>query len=93
MVAEIGLLLFVYQFQQAVKYHLEDKLVVAVDRVATARVIRIAAATVPKHIIDAIFQPFEAQDWTSLIALGGVIEDDVQDDFNASLMQGLHHLF
>ena len=36
--------------------------------------------------------PRNENDRALLVAFGGVVEDDVEDDLDARLMKGLHHL-
>ena len=74
------------------KNHLAADRMVAVDRVATARVIFVGAVRVV-HVIDLVLQAFEAQRRAFLIPLGGVIEYDVQDHLNTRGVQRADHFF
>ena len=65
---------------------------VAVDRVAAARVVPVGLAAVFEHVVNTVLQALEAEGWPLLVAFGRVVEDDVQDDFDARLVQRQNHL-
>lgn len=44
------------------------------------------------HVVGIVVDAFEAVHWPVVIALGRVVVDDIEDDFDAGLMQGAHHL-
>ena len=46
---------------KAMEDHLADDRMVAVERIAAARVIAVLPAAVFEHVVDLVFEPFEAQ--------------------------------
>ena len=82
----------VYPVPQAVEDHFPGDGMVAVDRVAAAGVVAIVLAAVLQHVIDAVLQALEAQGRAVLVALGGVIENHVQDHLDVRRVEGPHHL-
>ena len=83
----------VYPVPQAKEDHLADDRMVAVDGVAAAGVVAVRAAAVVEHVVDAVFQALEAERRAVLVPFGGVIEHDVENHFDAGLVQGADHLF
>ena len=72
--------------------HLADDGVVAVERIAAARVVAIVLAAVFQHVVDAVLQPLEAQGRPPFVALGRVVEDHVEDHLDAGAVQRPDHL-
>src|SRR5262245_45548068 len=71
---------------------------VADDRIVAVKSVAAAAEIVVKalggeHVIGLIVQPAERDRWTLLVAFGRVIEDHVEDDFDAVSMQLLDQRF
>ncbi len=66
--------------------------VVAVHRVAAAGVVEIAPRLRIEQVVGRVVEPAPAEGRAALVALAGVVEDDVEDDLDARLVQGLHHL-
>lgn len=65
--------------------------VVAVHRVAAAGVIRVFAALF-EHVIDGVVEALERDGRPVLSAFAAVVEDDIEDDFDLSLVKCTHHL-
>ena len=86
--AEAVDVIVVHPMPQAKEDHLADDRVIAVDRVAAAGIVAVIRAAAGEHVIDLVFQPLEAERRAEFVAFGGVVEDDVQNDFDAGLVQG-----
>ena len=69
-----------------------DHRVIRIDAVPGPSVVPIEAPVLLKHIEDGIVQATQAEGRAQFIPLGGVSKDDVQDDLNTRLVEGLHHL-
>ena len=76
---------------QAMEDQIADDGVVAVERVAAAGVVAVIPAAVFQHVVDAVLQPFEAERRALLVAFGRVVEDHVEDHFDAGAVQRQHH--
>ena len=81
----------VHPMSQAEEDQLADDRVIAVDRVAAAGVVAVVAG-VAEHVIDAVLQPLERQRGPEVVALGSVVEDDVEDHLDAGSVESPHHL-
>ena len=68
-----------------------DDRVIAVDRVAAAGVVAVVAG-VAEHVVDAVLQPLERERGPEVVALGGMVEDDVENHLDAGGMEGPNHL-
>ena len=90
--AEAVDVIVVHPMPQAKEDHLADDRMVAVDRVAAAGVVAVVLAAVGEHVVDLVFQPLEAERRAVLVAFGRVVEDHVEDHFDAGLVQGPDHL-
>ena len=44
-----------------------------------------------QDVVEAVFEPTEAECWPFLVALAGVVVNNVQDNLDAGPMQFLHH--
>ena len=77
---------------QAVHHHLDHPGVGQVDRVSGAGVIDVVALLVGQQpIIAGVIDALEGQGRALLIALAGVIVDDVQDDLEPGGVEAAHH--
>ncbi len=76
--------------------HLEDEFadqgVVAVEGVAAAGEVGVETPVLFKDVVDGIVYPAEGNRRPGLVALGGMVEDNVEDDLNASLVEGADHV-
>ena len=64
---------------------------VAVDGVADAAVIGVAAFTV-ENVVDAIFQAPKAKRRAAFASFGRVVEDHIQDHFDPGQVEGFYHV-
>ena len=80
----------VHPMAQAVEDHLADDRVVAVDRVAAAGEVFVRAVVV-QHVIDVVFEALEAERGARFVAFGRVVEDDVENHFDAGGVQLADH--
>ena len=70
-----------------------DDRVVAVDRVAAAGVVHVVLLVVRLQVVvDAVVEAPEADRRALVVALAGVVEDDVEDDLDAGRVQRLDHV-
>ncbi len=72
--------------------HLADNRVIAVDGVAASGEVAVMASAIFQHVIDLVLQTFETQGGPEFVSFAGMVEDHIQDDFDACLMQGSDHL-
>ena len=79
------------QVGQAVDDQVAHQRMIAVERVAAAGEVVIAAFPV-EHVVDGVVQAAEAERRAVLVALAGVVVDHVEDDLDAGLVEGLDHL-
>ena len=78
---------------QAVGDHLQDALVGEIERVAGAGVVDVVALLVGQQpIIRRVVDALEGERRAALVALRGVIVDDVENDLDAGVVQARHHL-
>ena len=59
--------------------------------VATSRGVDVASPIGGQAVVGPIVQPAKRQGGTVLIALRGVIEDDIEQDFDSGAMEGVDH--
>ena len=78
---------------KAVDDELAHNGVVAIDRIAASRIIPVAAPVLFEHVVDRVVEAAERYGRSKLVALGRVVEDDVENDLDAGLMQLLYHPF
>ena len=73
--------------------NLSDDRVVAVEGVAAPGVVHVVLP-VRRHevVVDAVVEPLEVDRRPLVVALVGVVEDDVEDHLDAGLVQRLHHV-
>ena len=77
---------------QAVQDHLLDYGMIAVQRIpAPAEIIIVPVRG--EHIVDIVVKTFEGKARAQLIALGGVVEYDIQDHFDPVVMELFDHVF
>ena len=76
---------------QRVHHQLQDVRVAHVEGVAAAGVVGVAAPVVAEPVVRRVVQTAESQREAVLGALRGVVVDDVEDHFQAGVVQGLHH--
>ena len=78
---------------EAFEDHLLDDRMVAVDGVAAARVVDVVHLVGgPQVVVDGIVETLEADDRALMVALAGVVEDDVEDDLDALPVKRLDHV-
>ncbi len=77
---------------QAMKNHLANDRMIAVDRVSATGIIFVIALVILQHVVDRIFQSLEAEHWSPLIAFAGVVEHDIENDFDARFVERFDHL-
>ena len=77
---------------QAVKDHFSYDRVVTVDSVSAARVVLVVSLVRFEHVVNGVLEPFEADHWSVFVAFTSVIENHVQDHFDASFVQRFDHL-
>jgi hypothetical protein len=65
---------------------------IGVQSVAGAAVVGVASAVLLEDVVCGVVQTAEAQGRPALIALGGVVEHDVEDDLGAGPVQRLDHV-
>ena len=89
--AEAVDVIVVHPMPQAMEDHLADDRVVAVDGIAAAGVVLVAAVVV-QHVKDFVFESLETERRALLVAFGRVVEDDVENHLDAVGMQFADHL-
>jgi hypothetical protein len=62
-----------------------------VHGVAASRVVDVARAVLGEPVVGRVVDASEAQRRPPLAALGGAVEHDIEDDFQAGGMQRAHH--
>ena len=65
---------------------------IGVERIAGAAVVRKMRAVLLQDVVSVVLEAAEAQRRPPVIALRGVIEDDVQNHFDAGAVQRLDHV-
>jgi hypothetical protein len=84
---------FVDPITQAVGDHLDDIGVRNIQRVAGARVVDVEARIVRQEtVIRGVVDAFEGQGRSALVALGGMVVDDVENDFQSRIVEARDHL-
>ena len=79
--------------EQALGDELLDQRDVAVERVPAARQVRVELLVVGLEVVvDGVVEAAEADRRALVVALAGVVEDDVEDDLDAGLVEGLDHV-
>ena len=84
---------FAHPVAQAVRHHLDDARMAEVERVAGAGVVDVEARLVRHEpIVGLVVDAFEGKRRTALVALGGMVVDDVQDHFEPAVVEARDHL-
>ena len=65
---------------------------IGVERIPRAAVVGVARAILFEDVVRRVVEPAKALRRSPLIALGGVVENDVEDDLDVRAVQGLHHV-
>ena len=76
---------------ETIEYKGSDDWVIAVERVATARVVGVGAVRI-KHVVGPVVDASKGDHRPALIPLGGVVEDHVQNHGNPGDMERLHQV-
>src|SRR5262249_39525108 len=88
---DVGLL---HPVAQAVREHLDDARAAAVERVAGARVVDVVAGLLGMEaVVAGVVDSLEGERGSALVAFGRVIVDDVEDDFEAGIVEAFDHVF
>ena len=70
-----------------------DDGMVRVDRVAAAGVVHVVLLLGRvQQVVGVVLEPLEADRRAEVVALAGVVEDDVEDHLDAGLVQRLDHV-
>ena len=77
---------------QAVEDQPPDDRFVGVQCVAAAGVIGVARLVVRKNVVGLVGQAAKADRGAAVVAFGGVIVDDVEDDLDPGAVQRLDHI-
>ena len=77
---------------EAVDDHPADDRMIGVERVAGAAVVGVARAVVFEDVVGRVVESAEAQRRPAVVAFGGVVEDDVENDLDAGPVQRLDHV-
>jgi hypothetical protein len=77
---------------QAVEHELQHPRVAQVERIAAAAEVVVAGASFRRQAVPAsVVEAAPADRRAGLVAFGGVVEDHVEQDFDAGCVQGLDH--
>ena len=77
---------------QAVHHHLQHAAVAEVHGIAGAGVVDVVPRVGRQPVVGGVVDALEGQGGTELVALGGVVVDDVEDQLEPRLVQMGHHL-
>ena len=77
---------------EAVQNEAADDGMVGIEGVAGAAVVGVAGAVGVEDVVGVVLQAAEAERRSALVALGGVVEDNVEDDFQGRPVQRLNHV-
>ncbi len=78
-----------HQVRQAIDDEIAHQRMIAVERVAAAGEVVIAAFLV-EHVIDGVIQSAEADAGAVFVAFAGVVVDHVENDLDAGAVTGFH---
>ena len=67
--------------------------VVAVDGIAATGVVAVVGSIGIEDVVDGVFETFHREHRTSFASFAGVVEDHIEDDFNACFMEFPHQSF
>src|ERR1700758_5294471 len=65
---------------------------VGVERVPSTGIVGVAAAVTIEDIVSLVFKAAKAERRAGVITLCGMVEDHVQNHFDARTVQGLNHI-
>ena len=77
---------------QAVHHHLQHAAVAEIHGVAGASVVDVMPRVGGQPVIGGVVDALEGQGGTKLVALGGVVVDDIEDQLEPGIVQMRHHL-
>ena len=77
---------------QAVHHHLQHAAVAEIHGVAGASVVDVVPRVGGQPVVGGVVDALEGQGGTKLVALGGVVVDDVEDQLEPGIVQMRHHL-
>jgi hypothetical protein len=83
---------FLHPVTEAVHNHAPYNRMIRIQRVSCASEVRVAALVFFQQIVRGIIQTSEALCRATLSTFCGVIEDHVENDFDAGAVQGLHYI-
>ena len=76
---------------QGIDDHLHDPRMIEIQRIAGASEVEIAALVCGQAVVGRVVDAAKRKRWTELIGFRGMIEDHVQNDFDARIMERPHH--
>src|SRR5262249_54876296 len=77
---------------ETVEDHPAHNRMIGVERVAGAAVVREARPVLFQDVICVVLEPAETQGWSLMVALRGVIENYIENYFDAGAVQRLDHI-
>src|SRR4029077_8029578 len=77
---------------EAVHNHPADDRIVRIECVAGAAVIRVVGTILFENVIGSVAQTAKTEGWPVLVAFGGVIEDNIENEFDTRAMERLNHI-
>src|SRR5262245_6830116 len=72
--------------------HAANDRMVGIEGIAGAAIVRVASPILVQDVINRIIESAEAYSGAVLVPFCGVIENNIQDNFDACLVKGLHHI-
>ena len=81
-----------YPMSQAMENELAANRMVAIECVTATGVVAVVCSARIEDVVDLILKSFKGQNRAAFIAFAGMIENHVENHFDACLMQGLDHL-
>ncbi len=77
---------------QAVHHHLQDARIGEIEGIAGSGIVYVVARIVrPQPVVAGIVDALEGKRRPQLVALGGMVVDDVQDHLDAGVVEARHH--
>src|SRR5882672_5593337 len=77
---------------QAVDDQSPDNRLVRIQRIAAAGVVGVARLVLRQDVVGLVSKTAKAEGRTLLVALGRMVKDDVEDDFDPGVVQCLDHI-
>src|SRR5512134_2429227 len=77
---------------ETVDDHAADNGMVGVESVSRSCVVGVPRAVLLEDIVGVVVQTAESECRPAIVSFGRVIEDDVENDLDAGLMQGFDHV-